>query len=299
MNTFRAKSSSYLLVFLLPLAIVVLLAGGLSLASFYKLKQDHLAVRTQQMQDIGKIAAVTQFNQDVAAIQHLVTDTLEQAKAGKLDEAGIYRVHSQVVNQLAELERRLPELQAVEGDANLHETQLDFQAYRNFIIQATDLAAIDPPMAMNNAYSAANRYLFLSEHTRDIAKSVTDKALMRSEAQKQLLAQHAMQNAVIGGMLVIGLMLIGFILAQKLTRRLSALGSTLEGLANGDVNPQTLPAVRIIADEKRSMLRDLARAALTFRQTSIGHRTAQYDLGERMKECYRARKAGESAFAPK
>ena len=282
----HTKISPYLLIFFLPLAFVVLLAGGLSLASFYNMQQNYQEVRAQQEKGIERLAKITQFNEDIAGIQRRVAETLEQAQQGKLDEGGVYQVHSRVVNELDNLAQRLPSLQDAGGkdSEDVRETIIHFQEYSNLIIQATDLAAIDPPMAMRQAYQAANSYLGLSEHSHAIAKSLIDQSILSSEVQEKSQADHARQNLWIGGMLVLLLMGIGFVLLQKLAYRLSALSATLENLAKGEINPESLPIVSALADEKRSLLRDLALAALTFRETSIAHRTAQYDLGKRMKE---------------
>ncbi|EKE16653.1 MAG: hypothetical protein ACD_10C00870G0001, partial [uncultured bacterium] len=282
-NPLPKKLPSYLLIFFLPVAFVLLLAGGLSLVSFYKLQQDYSAVRALQARDIEQVAEITQFNEDIASIQREVAQTLERAGKGKLDEAGVYQVHSQVVNQLADLGQRLSRLQTDQLDENLRQTGVHFQAYRNFIIQATDIAAIDPPMAMQHAYQAANNYLFLAEHTHAIAKRITGDTVMRGDEQEKVLRQHVIQNAWIVGMVVVLLMLIGFVLLQKLTRRLAMLSGSLDALAKGDIDPASLPAIGDMAGSG-SLLRDLAGATLAFHETSVANRQAQIDLGERMKE---------------
>ena len=73
-------------------------------------------------------------------------------------------------------------------------------------------------------------------------------------------------------------------LILRLSGRLATLTSALDDLANGVVDPPTLPSVRTLADCTGSLLGKLAHAVLCFRQTSMSHHKAQYDLGERMKE---------------
>jgi two-component system sensor histidine kinase/response regulator len=94
---------------------------------------------------------------------------------------------------------------------------------------------------------------------------------------------HAIQNVVIGGLLILMLIVIWLRLIMRLTGRLSMLTSALDGLSEGVLTPKSLPDVQVIA-ERGSLLGDLARAVLAFRETSLAHRQAQYDLGERMKE---------------
>ena len=275
---------SYLLTLLLPVAVVVLLSGGLNLASFLELRNDHLLSSREQAEDFRKMRLARDFSQDIAAIQHQVADTLEQAGAGGLDEAGVYRIHTQIVNRLAALEKQLPNLKAATDEASLRDMQKDFQEYRVFVIQATDLATIDPSSAMSHAYKASLRYLNLSSQTRSIVKAINDKTEQRSEAREATFQARAIQNAAVGGALILALILIWVRVTMHLSARLSLLTSALDGLAQGVVNPETLPDVRRLAAQKRSLLSDLARAVLAFRETSLAHLQAQYDLGERMKE---------------
>jgi two-component system sensor histidine kinase/response regulator len=89
---------------------------------------------------------------------------------------------------------------------------------------------------------------------------------------------------VIGGLLILMLIVIWLRLIMRLTGRLSMLTSALDGLSEGVLTPKSLPDVQVIAEKRGSLLGDLARAVLAFRETSLAHRQAQYDLGERMKE---------------
>ena len=272
------------MVFLLPAVLMSLLAGGLNLLSFIQLKNDHLADRAEHSQDYREIALTRTFNQDVGAIQNRVSDLLTEASTGKVDEAEVYLVHSQIVNQLAALDQRLPELREAIGDKEQREISLNFQDYRNAIVQATDLAAIDPTQAMSQAYLAAQSYLRISLLSRAIATSVGDRSEQRSKEREERFGARTLQNAVVGGILVLVLMAIWVYMILRLTGRLSTLTSALDELSQGSVNPQALPDVRRMADQRRSLLSDLSHAVLAFRETSLANRKAQYDLGERMKE---------------
>jgi len=280
----RQRFLPYLLIFFLPVVLVALLAGGLNLFSFYKLRQDHLATSLQQVKDIEKIQQTTRFNQEVAAIQEVIATTLEKAAAGQADEAVIYAAHTEVVERLAALERDLPALRDSANAVTLREVEEHFQEYRKLIIQASDLAAIDPPGAMRSAYQAANQYLFLSQHARSVSRQAVDDALQRGVEQEQLLEQHAFDNLLIGGGLVLVLLLVAVIVIRRLIQRLAALSSALDELAGGESNPQSLPAVRRVADDRRSLLRDFAHAVLAFRETIMAHRRSRTELDERMKE---------------
>lgn len=55
---------------------------------------------------------------------------LEQARQGKIDEAGAFPIRSRLVNQLAALEQQLAELEEAVDAENLRDLRQDFQDYR-------------------------------------------------------------------------------------------------------------------------------------------------------------------------
>ena len=165
--------SRYVLIVLLPVAMITVLGAVLNFLSFSSLQDAYLTAEKGQRHAVEHVTAATRFNQDIAAIQLNVGAMLERAAAGKLDEAEVYRLHTDMVNQLASLSQRLPSLSEhsiLGGQAK--EAQADFETYRSFIIMATDLATIDPPGAMRHAYRAANAYVSLSQRTSALAEAI-------------------------------------------------------------------------------------------------------------------------------
>ncbi len=284
MKRFRHLLSPYTLTLILPVALAAALTGGLNLMSFLELQGDHRVARAQQLQDSNEIKLTRNFNQEIATIQDQVADLLEQASAGKVDEAGAYLFHAQLINRLAALEQRLLTLKEAVGEENLRDLQEDFLAYRNAIIQATDLAAIDPPNAMRHAYRATLNHLHFSQKSRAIATLVMERADHRSELREEKFQSHAMRNAVVGALLMLAMMAMWVLLVLRLSARMSLLTATLDELAKGVVNPASLKGVQAMAGYKARLWSNLAHAVLAFRDTSLAHRKAQYELGERMKE---------------
>ncbi len=279
MTVRHTRISPFLVIILLPVAVVILLAGGLNLASFYSLQESHKVVSVQQSREIERIAAATHINQEIAAIQRIVATTLENAAAGKLDEAATYRIHSSVVARLAALERLLPGLRDDDGAGDqVGEARIDFDAYRNFIIQATDLAAIDPPSAMQYAYQAANSYVALSEHTHAIAEAVAVGAAKRGDVQSRNFESHAVKINAIGGFLVAALLLLWVAAGRWIARRLGSLSAMLQDLAGGNATPVSLSAVQAISANRHSLLRDMAHAILAFREAILAREASQAAL---------------------
>ena len=274
MKRVQGPKWNYLMGFLLPAVLISLLAGGLNLLSFVQLQNDHSADRAEQAQDFREINLTRSFNQDIGAIQLRVSALLTEASTGKIDEGDVYLVHSQIVNQLAALESRLPGLREAVDEAQLREIKQNFQDYRDAIIQATDLAAIDPTTAMTQAYQASLSYLRMSILARGVAMTVGARAEQRGKAREDGFRARTIQNALVGGLLVLALLAIWVRMILRLTGRLSTLTSALDELSEGAVDPQALPDVRSMAAQKSSLLSDLAHAVLAFRETSLSRQRA-------------------------
>ncbi|HEY9194212.1 MAG TPA: PAS domain S-box protein [Methyloversatilis sp.] len=285
MNSERLNKSRYLLTFILPVALAMMFAGLLNVASFISLRNEYRAINAQQARDTARIAAAARFNQEVAAIQRTVSSMLEQAAAGALDEGAAYRIHSQVVNRLAALDRDLSAFPDVDAsNEQLHNARQDFERYRNFIVMATDMAAIDPPGAMRHAFRAAQAHVELSEHTHAVSHVIANTVARRSEALSGLLEGHARKTAIVGVGLMGALLLLWFFVARRLTHGLSRITDALEALAADKIDPPSLPAVSGLGEAGHSVLGSMARAVLSFRTAVIARKTAQWELGERMKE---------------
>ena len=284
MNRFAHPKWSFVLAMFVPVALASLIAALANLASYLELQEDRRTAQEQQARDDRDVGATRAFNRDVAEVQRIVTDMLEKAGTGALDQASVNRVRTDVVNRLAALEQPLLQLQDAVGPENLQQLQQYFSAYRNSIVQATDLAVIDSTAAMQHAYRASLSYLQFSQKSRAIAIETGNRAARRNAERDDFLRVHAIRNAAVGVFMVLAMLVIWAILIQRLSFRLVALTSALKALARGEVTPAELPIVHSITRQRVTLLGDLARAVLAFRDTTLAQRQAQYDLGERMKE---------------
>ena len=280
----RPALSAYLLIFFLPAALFIVVAGSASLYSYSQLTERQRVLGEEMARDVDLIAQVSGINQELAAIQEVVDRTLMDAAQGQLDEADVYRLHSSVVNRLATLDQQLGRLPATGTSDEAAHLREDFAAYRNFIIMATDLAAIDPPGALRHAYQAGRAYVGLSAHTEAMVSNLSLAAAKQSGEQSKALIQHADRSLMVGGVLVLFLLLVLLAMSSRLSRRLASLTDALNDLAEGEAEPAALLAVDQISRNRFSVLRELARATLAFREAIRERGEAQYALRERMKE---------------
>ncbi|MRR51424.1 MAG: PAS domain S-box protein [Rhodocyclaceae bacterium] len=285
MKRLRQKRARYLLALFLPAALVALLASALNLASFLRLQEKYQAASLQQGKDNQDIAAASRVNQELASIQKMVGEMLVRAATGEIDEGAAYRVHTAVVNRLAALEPVLGQLPlAGAEDVDVALIQKNFANYRNLIVMATDLAAIDPSGAMRHAFSASQVQVELTEHTQAIVSSIALSVTRRDKERMGLFEQHVTHTLIIGGLLMVALMVLWFLIAERLTRRLAFVTEALEAFSNGDTEPATLPLVSKLTQNRTSLLQPIAVAVLKFRSAILERKKAEHDLGERMKE---------------
>ncbi|WP_295441010.1 response regulator [uncultured Thiodictyon sp.] len=266
------KVSPLLVLYFLPVALVALAAAALNLGSLYSLKARQMTAGLEQRRDLDLINIGVDFNRELAAIQNLVSKTLEQAGGGQLDEGRIYHLHSEVIDRLAALEPQLTTL--LQQDPDSSDAREDFDAYRQFITQATDLAAVDPAGALHNTYQAASRYVGLSAHTHHLAGAFAEAAARHSSALSRAFDREVIGTAVVSGALLAALLLLWLIAIRRVTQRLSTVTTSLQRLAAGDVDAPALASVEAISQSAGSVLRDMAHSVLAFRDALLASRRA-------------------------
>lgn len=285
-NSRPARIPPYLIMLFLPIILVTLLVGAINTWFFYDLRNESLYSIAGQKEDLGRIALASALNKELASLQRLVDDTLTSASQGKMDEAAVYLVHTSVVNRLARLEQHWLSFRRHDAidESQFKESLVDFNVYRNLIVTATDLATIDTPGARRYAYQAAQSYLAISEHTHKIAEGTAQAMTRRSEAQARHAANRTRDIVVMGGVLVATLILLLLLVTLILIKRLSQLVHASRELAQGNINPESLSKVQAISGNRRSLMAEMARSVLAFREAIVASRQAQYDLGVRIKE---------------
>ncbi|MDI1245471.1 MAG: hypothetical protein PSV24_08730 [Rhodoferax sp.] len=113
----KGRVSPVFLLFVLPVLLLMLVTGAIVFSSVNRIQNEYRLVAAAQAVDTQRLASASRFNQDLAAIQKLVAETLEQAASGRVDQGQVYRAHTAVVNLLGGLEPRLLDLENLQ-DAN-------------------------------------------------------------------------------------------------------------------------------------------------------------------------------------
>jgi two-component system sensor histidine kinase/response regulator len=283
----------------LPLLLLLLTPSvlmAIGLMWFNTLTLNQLEARNQLAQETAEhsmrdLAQLNLMSLGMLAIHRQVTNVLEEASNGRLSEAKAYAIHTRLVDEMATmapLEAWLSKETSEHADWRHQETALAlkaFMGYRDHVLMATDIVAIDPTQAKRYVTSAFDRYLdFAARHQKLSAHITNDNAA----ALDRLAAgrQDHLHNAwwiTLGGLLLVNLLWLGVL--NWLTRNLAMLTAAMRHLSaqptetrpvdfdessalQGDDFP-TLeegqrPPLEAMAHSSVQLVRDMAHAVLAF-----------------------------------
>jgi len=274
---------SFFLMFFLPVVLAAGTAALFNFASFYLLNQEQREANREQSIDLQAVANTVQLGHEMLAIQKKVTDTLHQAQAKKLDEGMAYKVHTQVVDQLARLDLLLTNVLNSPGQAELikHELQeasLDFRQYHHYIVMATDIVAIDPSVADDYINQANERYIAFADHSQNIATQLTEQTQRRIVATEAGLSSYVTHSVLIGLLGLTVMTLLWLFTSQMLTRRITLIGETLNKLAGGDDETPLLADVEKLGNSRNNLLSEMALSVIAFRNAIAARHTVEKTL---------------------
>ena len=285
MRTGRLHVSPFFLIFITP---VLLAAAGLVTINWWHLRamqRSHDASVAMQAESLGALTEVTHFDRGLSRIHLDASMMLQEAAAGRVRHEEAYRIHAVVVDGIGKLEPHLDavvEIARRAGEAT--ELRATFMAFREALLNATDLAAINPPGALAFALQASERFVRISEETHNLGEALTLRMAERSREAEATLRAFTDRVNFLRDVLIVVFTLVFLLIAHVLTRSLALLTATLRHLAFSGAAPPRLADVQAIASRTRGLLSDMARAVLAFREEQKAREAAQSELTERMKE---------------
>lgn len=148
----------FLLLFFMPVVLGIATAFMFGWQTLEKHQQDNHRMVSAQADDLRMQATAGHLALDMQRIQTMLVEVLRGARSGDADEASIYRVHTRVVDSLADLESQLVKLHAGNPYPDLDEAfrrgHEAFSEYRMQAVSTTDLVAIDPGVAGQHVENA-------------------------------------------------------------------------------------------------------------------------------------------------
>jgi two-component system sensor histidine kinase/response regulator len=279
-----------LIYFFVPVALALLLGALFNILTVEGFRNKQEEGNVQQAEDLRVAVEMTQLSFDMLRLQQDLSDLLARARAGNLSEASVYEVHSQMVDRLSELDGRIKTVLAADSMTRSEkavEALLQFAAYRNYAIRATDIVAIDPKVAANYISQANDQYYAFAERAQKIAVDRTTESqrhLAALQADLTAFTQRTHVISIAGSLLAIA---VWFFMAMLLSGRLSLLARALNQLVAGDehaVSERDFTRVsQLAAKYSTGLIGGIAAAVLAFRTAN-----AQRNAGQRALEAERA-----------
>ena len=274
---------SILVLFMLPVLLAALVALLINYWSLQSLRVQHEQSRVQESMDVALLTEAARLSEDMAVVQRRVADALEAADGGRLDEAQLYLIHSDVVNDLAALNKRV---RALSESPQVREVNLEdalalpehAMGYGNFVIMATDIAAIDPGTAIRYIASAQRHFIAFSEHAHRISARLANRTLQRNDDAKRAFDGFFTQVLIFGLAGMAGMMLLAVLSARKISRKMANLAEALWQLARGGDEPPPLPRIEHMRDAGGAEFGEMAKAVLSFRAALIERNQAETEV---------------------
>ncbi|HAF45670.1 MAG TPA: GGDEF-domain containing protein [Gallionellaceae bacterium] len=266
---------------MMPVLLPALFALLINYWSLYSLRAQHEQASNQERQEVALLTEAARLSEELAAVQRRVASTLEAADRKRLSEAQLYRIHSEVVDQLAQLNRRV--LVLAESSA-VREVGLEdalalpehTRLYGNFVIMATDIAAIDPSTAVRYIGDAQQHFIAFSEHAHRISARLANRMVQHNAVAERAFSSFFMQVLLLGLAGMAGAVLLAVLSSRKLGRHMGEVADALWELSHArDVAPE-LPKIERMHNGSGSEFRDMAAAVLDFRSALIGRKQAEH-----------------------
>ncbi len=238
--------------------------------------------------DARSAAEAADISRSLLLIQQRVSMVLSEAKKGKIDEGQAYRLHTQIVEQVATLRTRITQLDSAQENAPIRaklKTAIGaFGQFQEFVLMSTDIISIDPKRASEHLTEAGQHYSDFALLLSDVTGIYMRHALKHSEKSRADLARTAQQLSAFSTLATLALIGLWLMVAMSLARRLDLLQNSLQELSQGkgeSANEQAFGAITAMARRSGTLIGDMASAVLAFRRAHEERQLAQDTLRER------------------
>ena len=274
---------TFLLLFIFPVVLVAMLWITITLWSLYSLKIENKVRYAGELADLQLLIESAELGQELATTHQLSARALQGALAGELDEAIIYRMHSDIVDVLAKLGQRTMKLAkaphvAETGNEDARIMIDDFENYRNFMVMVTDIAAIDPTTAASYIDNAQKYFVDFVKRRHSITARISEAALEHAEEGArafEMVFQRVRLISAVGFVVMLALALAS---GRLLSRQLTSVADALHLMAGQTGLPPALPSMEQLRRTGIGVLQEMASAVLAFRQAIQERYQAEHEL---------------------
>ncbi|MFZ3220689.1 MAG: response regulator, partial [Rhodoferax sp.] len=281
----RLRRIRFLLYFFLPVALALTAGAVFDYVAQSKLRAAQAAAERTQTEHLLESVEAAAISKQLLEIQLSVSQALTAAKAGKIDEEQAYHLHTHIVDKLAQLEQRLIAITSVHDQelvrAMQPATRQSFDQFREFALMSTDLMSVNRDLAGQHLVQAGEHYAQFALQLSNIIDIYIENARRKGALAQQDLQAFGQRMIAINALCTALLILLWLLAAMSVARRLDRLNISLQDLTLGHESAgdaKTFAAVAAMAKRRGSLIGDMARAVLAFRDAQRERRQAQEAL---------------------
>lgn len=275
--------SSFFTFFFLPITLALVAMAVFSLWSLLHITSEHDISVLEHANNMRGIAAAAKLNVDIHSMQQSINDLLKEAEQHRLDESHAYKAYLKVVTQCAELDRRLRSLAESDANAGLQSREIsqlrdDFSTYRNLVVMAADIISRDPARARTYLQKAETYYFAINEHSGKLVGILAEQGTMHSKEFNDEFKNISRKILAASNLILSLTLLLWFISAQRMTRQMSLLSSSLSELAELGFmkNPENIK--KILTASPKNPMRTMAEAVMAFHYAIEARKRTEVEL---------------------
>lgn len=272
--------ANLLLMLTLPVALVVVLAAVILYASLHSVRSQYDSASVAQSDDLRVIHESTSLSSEIGGIQRRMMVSLQGAFSGELDALQLYRMHTQIVNDLDALGRRVEALASSElvREANHNSAarmRTEFETYRRFVIQATDVLAVNPEVASDFLAEAQQHYREFSIFINRVNSLLAERSQLRNASQTEAfeVTIHRLLVISVGGLVLI--LLLVMLISRRSSRHLLSVARALSDLSKDATGKIAMPEIEQLHRHAKGELGRIAGTLLIFRNAIERQRQAE------------------------
>jgi PAS domain S-box-containing protein len=268
-----------LLLFFVPALLIALLVGAINLHAFYQLQTAYGQSDQDRIQVLKEVATLTDFNQRLAQIQLQMEELLARQASGAITPAELESMSREIGVRLTALDWEFGNRFASLGvTAEIHAALDAAEAQRQIMLEALQQGISNVEQTRAYLQAAREKQQLLTHASNTIIERVTNDLLAVWQQHSHEFERRSLTTVGVGGLTIMVLLLLWLMLILWLSRDLLQLTTALQNLSLPEPELDTLAEVEGIQARHGSLMRPMAKAVLTFRDTIRARQQAEQEL---------------------
>lgn len=268
-----------LLLFFVPALLIALLVGAINLHAFYQLQTAYGQSDQDRIQVLKEVATLTDFNQRLAQIQLQMEELLARQASGAITPAELESMSREIGVRLTALDWEFGNRFASLGvTAEIHAALDAAEAQRQIMLDALQQGVGNAEQTQAYLQATREKQQLLTHASNTIIERVVNDLLAVWQQHSHDFERRSLTTIGVGGLTIMVLLVLWLMLILWLSRDLLQLTTALQKLSRPEPELDTLAEVEWIHARHGSLMRPMATAVLTFRDTIRARQQAEHEL---------------------